>query len=110
MISQFTHVTTCQLDVSVPDIKDALAYAIHEFLVAVRDYGLTQFRFDRLEYVKGVIFRFHSLHHLSASRRWSVLLGIYRFENAGDHRYPVTDVEVDTRGVVESPPGGPCRD
>jgi len=55
VLSQFTRVTTCQLDVYVQYIKDALAYAIHEFLVTVRDYGLTQFRFGRPEYVKGVI-------------------------------------------------------
>ena len=69
VLSQFTRVTTCQLDVSVQEIKNALAYAIHEFLVTVRDYGLTQFRFGRPECVKGVLIRFHSLHHLSASRR-----------------------------------------
>jgi len=103
-------VTICELDVSFQDIKDALAYAIHEFLVTVRDYGLTQFRFGRPEYVKDVIFRFHSLYHLSASGPWSVLSGVYRFKNEGDHRYPLTDLEVDTRGVVDSPPGRPCRD
>jgi len=60
--------------------------------------------------VKGVIIRFHSLHHLSASRRRPVLSGIYRFETAGDHRYPVTDPEAETRGVVASNPGRRCRD
>ena len=110
LLSQFTRVTTCQLDVSVQDIKDALSHDIHVILVTVKDYGLTHFRFGHLEYVKSVIIRFHSLQHLSASRRWSVLSGIYRFQNAGDHRYPVTDLEVDTRGVVESRPGRPCRD
>ena len=87
MLSQFTRVTSCQINVSVQDIKDALANAFHEFLVTVREYDLTQFRFGPPEYVKGVIIRFHTLHHLSANRRWSVLSGIYRFENAGDHRY-----------------------
>ena len=29
VLSQFTRVTTCQLDVSVQDIENALAYAIH---------------------------------------------------------------------------------
>jgi len=110
VLSLFTRVTTCQLDVSVRDIKDALVYAIHEFLVTVRDYGLMLFRFGRPEYVKCVIIRFHSLHHLSANRRWSILSGIYQFENAGDHRYPVTDIEIDTRGFVDSRPGGPCRE
>jgi len=55
VVSQFTRVTSCQFDIYVQDIKDALAYAIHEFLVTVRKYGLTQLRFGRLEYVKGVI-------------------------------------------------------
>jgi len=59
LLWQFTRVTTCQLDVSVHDIKNALAYAIHEFLVTIRDYGLTQYRFRRTEYVKGVLIRFH---------------------------------------------------
>ena len=110
MLSKFTRVTNCQLDVSVQNIKDALAYAIYEFLDTVRDYGFRKFRFGHPEYVKSVIIRFHSLHHLSAIRRWSVLSGICRFENAGDHRYPVTDLEVGTRGVVESRPGRPYSD
>ena len=110
MLSQFTRVTTCQIYASVQDIKNALDYTIQENIVAVRYYGLTQFRFGRPEYVKDVIFRFHSLYHLSASGPWSVLSGVYRFKNEGDHRYPLTDLEVDTRGVVDSPPGRPCRD
>jgi len=97
VLSQFTSVTTCQLDIPVQDIKNALAYAIHDFLFTVRDYGLTQFGFGRPEYVKCVIIRFHSLYHLSANRRWSVLSGIHRFENTGYHRYPVTDLEVGTQ-------------
>ena len=105
--SQFTRLITCQIDVSVQDIKNELAYAFHEFLVTVTDYGLTQFLFGRPEYVKGVIIRFHSIHHLSANRHWSVLPGIYRFENAGDHRYPVTHLELGNRGVDESRPGRP---
>jgi len=68
VLSQFTRVTNCQLDVSVQDIRDAVAYAIHEFFVTVRNYGLTQCRFGRPEYVKGVIILFHSLEHLSARR------------------------------------------
>jgi len=108
--SLFPRVTTCQLDVSVQDNKTAFCYDIHEFLVTVRDYGLTQFWFARPEYVKDVIIPFHSLHHLSTNRRWSVLSGINRFENAGDHRYPVTDLEVASRGIVESRPGRHCRD
>ena len=104
------NITNCQLDVSVQDIKDALAYAIHEFLVTDKDYGLTQYRFGSTEYVKLVIIRFHSLHYLTASRRWSVLSGIYPFENVGEHRYLVTDLEVVTRGVVASRSGRPCRD
>jgi len=110
VLSYFTRVSTYQLDVSVRDIKDALAYAIHEFLVIVRDYDLRKFRSCRSEYVKGVVIRFHSLHQLSANRRWSVMSGIYRFENASDHRYPETELEVGTRGLVDSRPGRPCRD
>ena len=55
MLSHFTRVTKCKLDVSVQDIKEALAYAIHEFFVTVRDNGPMQFRFGRPEYVMGVI-------------------------------------------------------
>jgi len=80
------------------------------FTISLLQLEITQFRFVRPEYVKGVIIRYHSLDHLSANRRWSVLSGIYRFENAGDHRYPLTDLEKDTRGVVESRPGRPYRD
>ena len=110
VLSQFTWVTTCEIDVYVQDIKNALAYAIHDFLVTVKDYGFTQFRFESSENVKGLIIQFHSLHHLPSSRRWSVLSGIYRFENAGDHRHTVTILDLDTRGVVESSLGRPCRD
>ena len=110
VLPHFTRITTCQLDVSIQDIKNALVHAIHEFLVTVRDYGLTHFRFGCPEYVKGVIIRFHSLHHLSTSRRWSLLSGIYRFEKAGDHRYLVIDLEVDNCGVDELISGRPCTD
>jgi len=60
-VSQFVCVTTGQLYVAVQDVQDALAYAIHEFLLTVRDYV---FRFGRLELVKGVLIRFHLLHRL----------------------------------------------
>jgi len=33
VLSQITRVTRCEFDVTVQDIKDELAYAIHEFLV-----------------------------------------------------------------------------
>jgi len=102
LLTQFTRVTTSQSDVTVQEIKDALAYAIHKFLVRVPDYRPTQFRFGRLEYVKGVIIRFHSLHHTSASARrlYSALSGIHSFKIAGDHQYLVTSLEVDIRGGV----------
>jgi len=109
VFSQFPRVTTCQLDVCVQDLKDAVAYPIDEFHLTVRDYGLTQFRFGRPEYVKGVIIQFHFFHQLSVSG-WSFLSGICWFEHAGNDRYPVTDLGVGTRGVCESRPGRACRD
>lgn len=58
MLSQFACFTTGELNVTVQDVQDAYAYAINEFLFRVRDYGLTQFRLGRVEYMKGVIIRF----------------------------------------------------
>ena len=58
VLSQFSSVRIGQLDVAVQDVQDAFAFAIHEFLFTVRDYGLTQFRFGHLGYVKDVIIRF----------------------------------------------------
>jgi len=109
IILDYYNLTT---DVSIQVIKNALAYSIQKFLVTVRDYRPTQFRFGRLKYVKGVIIRFHSIRpqSASASKKLSALSGLYSFENAGDHRYLVTDLKVDTRGFVKSRPVMPCID
>ena len=68
MLPQFPRIATRQFDIAVQDVQHAFAYAIHELSFTVRNNSFTQSLFGRLEYVKSVIVRFHSLHSLSQSR------------------------------------------
>ena len=48
VLSQFPLTTACQLHIAVQDIQDAVAYAIQDILLTIRNNGVTQSRFGRL--------------------------------------------------------------
>ena len=48
MLLQLACVTAGQVNIIIQHIQNAFAYTLHEFLIAVRNDGFTQFRFGRL--------------------------------------------------------------
>jgi len=48
VFSQFPLTTASQLNITVQDIQDAFAYAIHDIRLTIRNNGSTQCRFGRL--------------------------------------------------------------
>ena len=72
--------------------EHTFAYTFHEILLTISYEGFTQSRFDRLDHVKGLVMRLHTLHRLYRStRQEDILPGLCWFDTSDRHPWLVSD-------------------